>query len=288
MTSHFNNSRCCELPSAVRDAPKKTHLERYRSRSWRSIWHGWDHSHATESSSGLVRHRRCWSGRGHGAARPENFSEVEMTLSLPDFLYLQLEKRNAFRTATTLAGSVPSFAAGPALRSAALLHTSVPREFAGRGFSGSGSVQEKHCSTTTVRPTPASKLQSAGASASVPSWPHPSTTSVRSSDWSRFSLRRPLLLTRAISRSWSAWPRPCSSRVARRSSTIAVSGRHVATHKSRVERVERVERAVPNLARFSALPKGLSDEQLEEVAVRRHLPQSACDSRAVLAGPISQ
>jgi hypothetical protein len=54
------------------------------------------------------------------AARPENFSEVEMTLSLPDFLYLQLERRNAFRTA--LAGSVPSFAAGPALWSAALLH----------------------------------------------------------------------------------------------------------------------------------------------------------------------
>jgi GAF domain-containing protein len=70
------------------------------------------------------------------AARPENFSAVEMTLSLPDFLYLQLQRRNAFRTATTLAGSVPSFAAGPALWSAALLHTSVAREFAGRGFSG--------------------------------------------------------------------------------------------------------------------------------------------------------
>ena len=29
------------------------------------------------------------------------------------------------------------------------------------------------------------------------SWPHPSNASVRSSDWSRFSLRSPLLLTRA-------------------------------------------------------------------------------------------
>jgi hypothetical protein len=43
--------------------------------------------------------------------------------------------------------------------------------------------------------------------------------------------------------------------------TIAISGRHVATHKSRVERLEK---AVPNLVRFSALPKGLSDEQLEK------------------------
>ena len=34
-------------------------------------------------------------------------------------------------TATTLAGSVPSFAAGTALWSAALLLTSVPKEFAG-------------------------------------------------------------------------------------------------------------------------------------------------------------
>jgi hypothetical protein len=57
---------------------------------------------------------------------------------------------------------------------------------------------------------------------------------------------------------------------------IAVSGRHVATRKSQVERLER---AVPNLVRFSALPKGLSDEQLEEVAVRRHLPQPACECR---------
>jgi hypothetical protein len=39
---------------------------------------------------------------------------------------------------------------------------------------------------------------------------------------------------------------------------------------------------------FSALPKGLSDEQVEEVAVTRHLPQPACDSRSVLASPISQ
>jgi hypothetical protein len=54
-----------------------------------------------------------------------------MTSSPPDFFVFALgESVMLLGTATTLAGSVPSFAAGAALWSAALLLTSIPGEFA--------------------------------------------------------------------------------------------------------------------------------------------------------------
>src|SRR5258708_21097155 len=80
----------------------------------------------------------------------------------------------------------------------------------------------------------------------------------------------PLLLTRAISRSWRRLAQAVLLTVSQ-AQLYQRSFRPACGNPQESGGASRKATAVPNLVRFSALPMGLSDEQLEEVAVRRHL-----------------